>query len=361
VGRCFASLALSVSVKPKTLHHRKKGDENLARLRGVAVTASRCFSFGTMRAGSSRMSLRPVGLAGVAATVLAVFGCGGEVCNHPPGNTASLTKSSSATPIGEHGNGASAQTSAPATASAGESPLPFPSGGVASASVDSASTKPMSTSIVFRGQASTATEFEFDEIGFPAISRDGKLVALAFHELQVAGPPALELGVQLRSVATGRIVYNAKFREAYQGERGEASLDSLRRRVVRWLGTVERRLTQADLMPMNPVVRDEAAVCIDDPKAIRIPAASLELRFSASRLVVRDDNARVLFDHAYPEWTAAYPNPRCVYEPYVTEVAFDEQHNVLVIRADHCSPGDSCTQGVVPNFAVVTLKAPGSR
>jgi len=111
-----------------------------------------------MRAGSSRMSLRAVRLAGVAATVLAVFGCGGKVLELP-GNTASLSKSSSATPIGEHGNGASAMTSAPATASAGDSPLPRPSGGVASASVDSASSKPMSPSIVFRGQASTATEF----------------------------------------------------------------------------------------------------------------------------------------------------------------------------------------------------------
>ena len=304
-------------------------------------------------AGRSRFEFYPVGFG--ACLVWA--------CNHPLGSTTSLERASNAAPLnaGEHdvrqGTGGSVPTNVPVDAATVDARLPRTASPVASTLVDAGPLAPKSPSIVFHEQASTATEFELEATGFPAISRDGKLVALAFHELKVAGPPALELGVQLRSVASGAIVYNTKFREPYQGELGAAYLEPLKHRVRRWVLAVERKLAEVNLAPMNPVVHDESAVCSDERPPIRVPAVRLDVRFSAGHLVVSDDKARVLFEHAHPEWTATYGSAknRCVFEPYVTEVAFDAPRNVLVIRADHCTPSDLCEKGIVPNFAVLTL------
>jgi hypothetical protein len=216
-----------------------------------------------------------------------------------------------------------------------------------------------SPNIKFHDDGATATEFQLEETGFPAIASDGRLVALAFHELQVTGPPALELTLQFRSVASGKVVYEAAFREPYQGELGNAYLDALRRRVRQWLRDTQRKLTQADLVTMNRTVHDASGVCGDDETSLALPNPPLQVNFRSGRLAVRDSEG-TLFEHAYPEWSTAYVSQgqRCVFKPYLTEVSFDPQHQVLVIRADHCSPGDMCTKGVRPNFAVIALHQP---
>ena len=255
------------------------------------------------------------------------------------------------------GTGVTSQTSSALDASAASAPSPPASSVTTAAIANSRLSAPQAPSIQFHDEESTATEFQLEEAGFPAISADGKVIALAFHELADAGPPALELTVQLRSVQSGKVVYETAFREPYQGELDNVYLDALRRRVRRWLSATQRKLTQVKLVTMSPIVHDEAAVCSDNPKPIRIPTASLEVHFDASRLIVRADNARVLFNHEYPEWTTAYESQgqRCVFKPYVTQVSFDAQHQLLVVGARHCSPGDMCTKRVIPKFAVIEL------
>lgn len=284
-------------------------------------------------------------------------------CNHAPNDAVKRPPVSSAVygasreypPQQRTSEGIDAGTHA--GASSGGSRLPEAPRDAAPQLGESSATAPTPPAVVFHGEAKSASEFELEAKGFPAVSSDRKLVAVAFHELNTTGPPALELGVQLRSVGTGHVVYAAKFREPYRGERGEAYLNELRHRVFVWVDGVTQRLAKARLVSIGLIVRDDAAVCNDEASPLYVPTPPIEVRYGFGRLVVRDGAAREVFERAYPEWTRTNGNfhSSCVYKPYVAEVAFDSQSKVLVVKAEHCSPSDNCLEGIAPDFAIVAL------
>jgi hypothetical protein len=222
------------------------------------------------------------------------------------------------------------------------------------ASTASASIAPL-PNVEFNEQG-TFTELSLQANGFPAISKDGQVVAVASHELNTSGPPALELCVQLHSVASGKITQTLKFREPYSGEREVSALEKLKARVREWVTGVNQRLLRAELVTISHTASDATAVCNDDAPPLHLQNPPLEASLTKGHLVVRNA-ANVVFERSYPEWIRAKGGARnrCEYQPYLTEVAYDAEHEVLVVKADHCSPSDSCSEGVSPEFAVVLL------
>ena len=69
--------------------------------------------------------------------------------------------------------------------------------------------------VTFQTDSDSATGWKLEGVGFPAVSSDGRRVALAF-DAQPAGPPALMLTVELLDVDTSAVVRTSRFHEPYK-------------------------------------------------------------------------------------------------------------------------------------------------
>ena len=193
--------------------------------------------------------------------------------------------------------------------------------------------------------------------GFPAVSKDGRVVALASGELNTTGPPVLRLTIQVRSVDSGGPTHSATFRHPYDGELTQGELDALRKRLAEWVAQQNAELGGIELVPMAAFeMRDACAAGNDGGQAIALPP--LELTLKRTRLVVRHAGKGTIVDEDHKDWLERDKNNsfgNCEYRPFLTGVFADFPRRVLVIRADYCSPGDQCHEGVLPKFSVHRL------
>jgi hypothetical protein len=216
---------------------------------------------------------------------------------------------------------------------------------------------PFSPSVRARTDAGSAAAWTLEAEGFPAVSKDGQVVALAAGELQTTGPPVLSLTVQIRSVDSGGPAHSATFRHRYAGELSQGELDALRKRLTEWVAQQNAELGAVELVPMAAgEVRDACAAGGDGIQKFVLPP--LEVTLKHTRLTVRYARTRAIADENHKDWVARDKNNRfgnCEYRPFLTGVFADFPRRVLLIKADYCSPGDQCLEAVFPKFSVHRL------
>jgi hypothetical protein len=218
---------------------------------------------------------------------------------------------------------------------------------------------PALPSVVFEGTAASTAEWTLEAKGFPAVSADGKLIALAFGELGTTGPPVLSLTVQIRSIDSGAIARAASFRRAYTGELAQSELEAVRTRLREWVARENAELRLVELIPLAALEeRDPCAAGEDGVQKFGLPP--LDVTLKNTRLVIRYAGAGTISDKNHPDWIARDKNNRfgnCEYRPVLNGMFADRARRALVIRADYCSPGDQCQEGVIPKFSVHRLPA----
>jgi hypothetical protein len=199
-------------------------------------------------------------------------------------------------------------------------------------------------------------QWTLEGVGFPAVSSDAQQVALAFGELQTAGPPILVLTVEVRAIDSGAVVRTSTFREPYAGELGAAYVTPLRKRITDWAAGENRALGAAAWITLPKSEPAREWVCTDSPVQT-IAAGPLEVTLlDRRRLVVRASPKSAPFiDRPVPQWTPTTDGPPfpCSYPPGLSGAFYDPGRRVLVVEADHCSLSDMCRNGVPPSFAVV--------
>jgi hypothetical protein len=167
----------------------------------------------------------------------------------------------------------------------------------------------------------------------------------------------LSLTIQIRSVDSGAPPYSATFRHRYDGELAHPELDALRKRLTEWVAQQNAELGKIELVPMAAgETRDACGDGNDGVQKIALPP--LEVTLQRTRLVVRHAGKGTLVDEDHKDWLERDKNNafgNCEYRPVLTAVFADFPRRVLVVRADYCSPGDQCQEGVFPKFSVHRL------
>ncbi len=237
------------------------------------------------------------------------------------------------------------------------SPSPVAETAIGSPSAPSDSHQP---ALKARTDAPSNVDWTLEGEGFPAVTNDGRLVALAFGEMNTTGPPVLSLTVEFWDVDASTRKRSAKFRQKYEGELEAGELAALRRRLTEWVASETAALAAHDLHPLTRVGDLEHPCDTLDLPQQELVSEPLGVRLRGTRLVVRHAKRR-LIDQNHPEWVLFdrnNPLGNCVYRPALSNVYADAARRVLLIEVDYCSTGDSCDEGVTPRFAVLRLPAP---
>jgi hypothetical protein len=269
----------------------------------------------------------------------------GAVSNAPVGTGVGSVASSRPAPVQP-----SSSSEPVAAASSRESAIP-------SDGVPPQATAPVVLVVKARTEGASHADWQLGAEGFPAVSQDGLLVALAFGELRTVGPPVLSLTLELYAVDSGARLRTAQFRHAYEGELERVETEALRERLEHWVAGENAALAGRDLTPLSRV-GDELGRCGEHGGKQVIAAEPLEVSLTSTRLVVRHAG-RTIADTNHVEWVRhdkKNPFGNCVYRPELTRIFTSREKRVLVVEADYCSPGDSCQEGIAaPRFAIHRL------
>jgi hypothetical protein len=279
-----------------------------------------------------------------------VFAAGCSAAANPPAGSAAGTIASPASPSSKEAAASSSQDATRAP-SPKQSPAPKPD------PQPSESPVVLEPTVKARTDGATMIEWTLEAEGFPAVSKDGRLVALAFGELQTTGPPVLVLTLELRAVDSGARVRSVRFRHRYDGEPAPGELEALRGRLAKWVAGENAALAKHDVSPLTKVGAEREICGGADAGEQQIESEPLEVRLTATRLVVRHAG-RVIADKNRVDWILRDKNNpfgNCVYQPVLSRLFVDSEKRVLVFEADYCSTGDHCQEGVAPKFAVHRL------